>query len=594
MADYKAPLGDMQFLFDQVLGLEQIARLPGYEEVSPDLVSAILEEGGRFFSEVVAPTNQVGDREGTSVVDGLVKAPEELKKAYHALVEAGWPGLAGNPEFGGQGMPHLISFALDEMCQSANLAFSLCPLLGKGVITALERYGNQKQKKLYLPKLISGVWAGTMNLTEPQAGSDLAAVRTKAVPEGDHYRISGQKIFITWGDHDFTDNIIHLVLARTPNAPEGVKGISLFIVPKFMHDAEGKIGERNDVRPISVEHKMGIHASPTCVLSYGEEGGAVGYLVGEENAGLRYMFAMMNHARLSVGLQGVAVGERAYQQAREYARTRVQGSVTGVEGRAPIIKHPDIRRMLMMMRSQVEAGRALAYEAIAHEDLSLHETEEAVAKLHDRRVDLLTPLVKGWCTEMAQEVTSLGVQIHGGMGYIEETGAAQHLRDARILPIYEGTNGIQAMDLIGRKLLRDQGEALQELAGEFQVLLGELEKAGKPMAAIHRGLGQGLYSADKAVRHIFTNIMGDWSFANAVAYNLLMLLGTTAAGALLAQSALAAHRQLEKGEGNADFYRNKIITAQFYAEHLMPRTTSYMQAITAGHESIMALPEDQF
>ncbi|WIO73074.1 acyl-CoA dehydrogenase [Porticoccaceae bacterium LTM1] len=594
MTDYRAPLGDMQFLFDQVLGLEQIAKLPGYEEVSPDLVNAIMEEGARFFSEVVAPTNQIGDREGTSVVDGQVKAPEELKKAYHALVEAGWPSLAGNPEFGGQGMPHLISFALDEMCQSANLAFSLCPLLGKGVITALERYGNQDQKNLYLPKLISGEWAGTMNLTEPQAGSDLAAVRTKAIPEGDHYRISGQKIFITWGDHDFTDNIIHLVLARTPDAPEGVKGISLFIVPKFLHDADGNIGERNDVRPISVEHKLGIHGSPTCVLSYGEEGGALGYLVGEENAGLRYMFAMMNHARLSVGLQGVAIGERAYQQACEYARTRVQGSVTGVEGRAPIIKHPDIRRMLMLMRSQIEAGRALAYEAIAHEDFSLYEPDVTVAKRHDRRVDLLTPLVKGWCTEMAQEVTSLGVQIHGGMGYIEETGAAQHFRDARILPIYEGTNGIQAMDLIGRKLLRDQGEALQELAGEFHVLLGELEKAGKPMASIHRGLGQGLYSADKAIRHIFTHVMGDWSFPNAVAYNLLMLLGTTAAGALLAKSALAAHRQLEKGEGNAEFCRNKIITAQFYAEHLMPRTTSYMQAITAGHDSIMALPEDQF
>lgn len=594
MADYKAPLEDIRFVLHDVLSLESITALPGYEEVSNDLVDAILNEGARFFSEVIAPTNQPADRAGTKVVDKKVIASPDLKKAYRAMVEGGWPSLAGNPEFGGQGMPHVISIAIDEMCQSANLAFSLCPLLGKGVITALERYGNDAQKRLYLPKLVSGEWAGTMNLTEPQAGSDLAAIKCKATPTGDHYLLSGQKIFITWGDHDFTDNIVHLVLARTPDAPEGVKGISLFIVPKYRHDKDGAIIDNNDVYPLSVEHKMGIHASPTCVLSYGDNGGATAYLVGKENEGLKYMFAMMNHARLSVGLQGVALGERAYQQARDYAKERLQGSVVGVEGRVPIIKHPDVRRMLMLMRSQVEAGRALAYCALAHEDYAAKEPDGKKVSYHQRRVDLLTPLVKGWCTEMIQEVAYLGVQIHGGMGFIEETGAAQYDRDARILPIYEGTNGIQAMDLVGRKLLKDQGQGLQELSEEYQQILLDLEKSGKAFQVIHRGLGQALYASDKAVRHLFAEVMADWSFPNAVAVNMMMLLGTTAAGAMLAKSALVAQQKLDAGEGNADFYRNKILTAHFFAEHVLPRTSGYMSAILAGHESIMALPEEQF
>ena len=466
----------------------------------------------------MAPTNRNADLAGSRVEDNKVIPASGLKETYQAMVQGGWPGLAGNPEYGGQGMPHLLSASLDEMCQSANLAFSLCPLLGKGVIAALEHYGNDTQKSLYLPKLISGEWAGTMNLTEPQAGTDLAAIRTKAVPNEDHYLISGQKIFITWGDHDFTDNIVHLVLARTPDAPEGVKGISLFIVPKNLHDENGNITKPNDLYPVSVEHKMGIHASPTCVLSYGDQGGAVGYLVGEENQGLKYMFAMMNHARLSVGLQGVSLGERSYQQARSYARDRVQGEVIGKEGRVAIIKHPDVRRMLMLMRSQIEAGRVLSYEAAGHVDKSLRTEDSKQAAYHQRRVDLLTPLVKGWCTEMAQEVTSLGVQIHGGMGFVEETGAAQHQRDARILPIYEGTTGIQALDLIGRKLLKDQGKALQELAAEFQKTLGKVERAGKPLQEIHTGLGQALYSSDKAIRHIFTQVMSDWSFPGAVSF----------------------------------------------------------------------------
>ena len=594
MSDYQAPLQDIQFLLQEVLGLSEIAQLPGYEQATDDIVDAVLSEGGRFFGEVIAPTNWDADQAGSKVVDKKVVAAPGLKEAYTAMVQGGWPGLAGNPEYGGQGMPHLLGCALDEMCQSANLAFSLCPLLGKGVIAALEHYGSEEQKQFYLPKLISGEWAGTMNLTEPQAGTDLAAIRTKAVPNGDHYLISGQKIFITWGDHDFTDNIIHLVLARTPDAPEGVKGISLFIVPKNLHDDEGNSTGANDMYPVSVEHKMGIHASPTCVLSYGDNGGAVGYLVGEENQGLKYMFAMMNHARLSVGLQGVSLGERAYQLARDYARDRVQGETIGVEGRVAIIKHPDVRRMLMLMRSQIEAGRALAYEASAQVDKSLRDPDSKKAAFHQRRVDLLTPLVKGWCTEMAQEVTSLGVQIHGGMGFVEETGAAQHQRDARILPIYEGTNGIQALDLIGRKLLKDQGKALQELAAEFQKTLAKVEAAGKPLKAIHSGLGQALYASDKSIRHIFTNVMADWSFPGAVSFNLMMLLGTTAAGAMLAESALAAQQKLEAGEGDQQLYQNKLVTARFFAEQVLPRTLGYMQAIISGHEATMELEEDQF
>ena len=594
MAEYRAPLEDMQFLLQDVLKFDEIAQLPGYEQATDDIVEAVLAEGARFFSEVVAPTNQPADEAGSRVEGKKVVAAPGLKEAYHAMVEGGWPGLAGNPDFGGQGMPHLLGAVLDEMCQSANIAFSLCPLLGKGVIAALENYGSEQQKAFYLPKLIAGEWAGTMNLTEPQAGTDLAAVRCKAIPNGDHYLISGQKIFITWGDHDFTDNIIHLVLARTPDAPEGVKGISLFIVPKNLHDKSGNSTGINDMYPVSVEHKMGIHASPTCVLSYGDNDGAVGYLVGEENKGLKYMFAMMNHARLSVGLQGVSVGERSYQQARDYARDRIQGETIGVEGRVAIIKHPDVRRMLMLMRSLNEAGRALAYQASAHVDKAQHNPDPERAAFHQRRVDLLTPLVKGWCTEVSQEVTALGVQIHGGMGFVEETGAAQHQRDARILPIYEGTNGIQALDLIGRKLLKDQGKGLQELAGEFQKTLARVGAAGKDLQPIQRGLGQALFASDKAIRHIFTNVMADWSFPGAVAFNLMMLLGTTAAGAMLAESALAAHGKLQQGEGDADFYSNKIITARFYAEQVLPRTSAYMQAILSGHEATMGLPEDQF
>ncbi|MEZ5528619.1 MAG: acyl-CoA dehydrogenase family protein [Porticoccaceae bacterium] len=508
MTVYKAPVDDMSFLLNQVLGMNEIAKLPGFEEATPDMVEAILSEAARFFGEVVAPTNQLADSQGSKLDGTTVITAPALDGIYQQLTEAGWTSLTGDINYGGQGMPMLLSVAVDEMSQSANMAFGLCPMLTKGVVTALSIYGTDEQKDFYLPKLITGEWAGTMNLTEPQAGSDLAAVRTKAVPEGDHYRISGQKIFITWGDHEYTDNIIHLVLARTPDAPEGVKGISLFVVPKYLTNEDGSRGERNDVYCVGLEHKMGIHASPTCALSFGDNGGAVGYLVGEENQGLVYMFAMMNEARLAVGLQGVSISERAYQQAVAYAKDRVQGSAPGVP-KATIIHHPDVRRMLMQMRALTEAGRALAYSAMAHEDRAHKLADPEQAAFHRRRVDILTPLVKGWCTEIGMEVTSLGVQVHGGMGFVEETGAAQHMRDARILPIYEGTNGIQSLDLVGRKIARDKGVAAGELMKDLLPVVAEARAAG--LDGIAAVLESSLGACQQAVKTLFAKAAEDWA-----------------------------------------------------------------------------------
>ncbi|MFT7267796.1 MAG: alkylation response protein AidB-like acyl-CoA dehydrogenase, partial [Porticoccus sp.] len=470
MTAYSAPLDDIKFLLNNVLEMPSIAKLPGFEDATPDMVDAILNEAARFYGEILAPTNKLADSQGSRLDGGRVVTAPALDGIYKQIVDAGWPGLTGSRDFGGQGLPMLLSAAIDEMSQSANMAFSLCPMLTKGVVTALNLYGSSDQKKMYLSNLISGVWSGTMNLTEPQAGSDLSAVKTKATLNRDHYLLSGQKIYITWGDHDFTDNIIHLVLARTPGAPEGVKGISLFIVPKFLINDDGEAGERNDVRCVGVEHKLGIHASPTCTLSFGEKDGAVGYLIGDENQGLVYMFAMMNEARLAVGLQGISVSERAYQQAVYFAKERVQGS-TPDNRNTTIIHHPDVRRMLMTMRALIESGRALTYSALMHEDYMQKSDNKERKAYHQRRIDLLTPLVKGWCTENSVEITSLGLQVHGGMGFIEETGAAQHMRDARILPIYEGTNGIQALDLVGRKLSRDKGKAAIELLEELSLIV---------------------------------------------------------------------------------------------------------------------------
>ncbi|MFT7300653.1 MAG: alkylation response protein AidB-like acyl-CoA dehydrogenase [Porticoccus sp.] len=589
MTVYNAPVDDMKFLLNNLLGMESIAQLRGYEEATPDMVDAIIDEAARFYGEVLAPTNQVADSHRSRLEGDKVITAPVLDGIYQQIVDAGWPGLTGDANYGGQGLPAVLAVAVDEMSQSANMAFSLCPMLTKGVVTALSLYGSDDQKKIYLNNLVSGTWTGTMNLTEPQAGSDLAAVRTKAVPNGDHYLVSGQKIFITWGDHDYTDNIIHLVLARTPNAPEGVKGISLFVVPKFMINEDGSVGERNDVHCVGVEHKLGIHASPTCSLSFGDNGGAVGYLVGEENQGLVYMFAMMNEARLAVGLQGVSISERAYQQAVEFAKHRVQGSVPGNK-KAAIIHHPDVRRMLMLMRSLTQAARALAYLSFAHEDY-VHklEDEEKIA-YHQRRVDLLTPLVKGWCTEISMEVTSLGVQVHGGMGFVEETGAAQHMRDARILPIYEGTNGIQALDLVGRKLARDKGQSAMELLSELIQVADDARTAG--LDVIADSLASSLTACQEAAQILLEG--KSWTTPSSAAYSMLMLMGTTVAGAMLSKSALAATNLNAKGEGNTSFNNNKIITAKFFSQHVMPRNSGYLEAIKAGPESVMALDIEGF
>ncbi len=446
MTDYAAPLADMRFALTEIAGIDEIARLPGCEQASPDVVDAVLEEAGKLAGGVLAPLNRIGDRQASRLENGVVRTPDGFKEAYAKYVEGGWNALPFPPEHGGQGLPMALSTAVFEMWNSANMGFALCPLLNVGAVEALHAHGTQEQKQVYLPKLVSGEWTGTMNLTEPQAGSDVGALRTRAVRDGDGYRITGQKIFITYGEHDMAANIVHLVLARLPDAPPGTRGISLFLVPKFLVDADGKLGQRNDVRCVSLEHKLGIHASPTCVLAYGDNGGAVGFLIGEENRGMECMFTMMNNARLNVGLQGVAIAERAYQQARDFARQRVQSRpVTATSGDTyPIIHHPDVRRMLLSMRAQTEAMRALAYYTAGAIDRARHYPDSEARAAQQRRVDLLIPVVKAWSTDLGVEIASTGVQVHGGMGFIEETGAAQHLRDARIAPIYEGTNGIQA------------------------------------------------------------------------------------------------------------------------------------------------------
>jgi len=588
MTIYNAPLEEIDFLLNHVLNMDKISQLPGYEEATPDMVEAILGEAARFFGEVLAPTNPLADSQGSSLEGTTVITAPALDGIYQQMVDAGWPSLAADPNYGGQGLPQVLSFAVDEMSQSANMGFSLCPLLSRGVITALGKHGSEEQKQSVLPHLVSGEWTGTMNLTEPQAGTDLAAIRSKAVPNGDHYLISGQKIFITWGDHEYTDNIIHLVLARTPDAPEGVKGISLFIVPKFIVNEDQSLGDRNDVYCVGVEHKLGIHSSPTCSLAFGDNGGAVGYLVGEENEGLVYMFSMMNHARLSVGLQAVGVSERSYQQAAEFARERIQGAVPGNK-KATIIHHPDVRRMLMQMRATTEGARALAYSAMAHEDIALKSTDSDEAAYHHRRVDLLTPLVKGWCTEYAMETTSLGVQVHGGMGFIEETGSAQHMRDARILPIYEGTNGIQALDLVGRKIARDRGRAANELLEEWTTTLATARALGDQLVAIADALEAGIADCKSGLEALLGGDAGEWEAPGAASYNILMLFGTTAAGALLAKSAVAAAGLNNASEGNSSFNDNKITTATFFALYIMPRNTAYLAAAKAGPETVMAM-----
>ncbi|PKO36249.1 MAG: acyl-CoA dehydrogenase [Betaproteobacteria bacterium HGW-Betaproteobacteria-6] len=593
MSEYQAPLKEMRFVMQELADLEQVVSLPGFEEASPDVVDAILEEAARFSGEVLSPLNRVGDREGAKWKDTVVTTPPGFKEAYRQFVDNGWNGLGCDPEFGGQGLPRLLSTAVSEMWKASNHAFSLCPMLTQGAIEALMIAGTEEQKAAYLPNLVSGEWTGTMNLTEPSAGSDLAAVRSRAEPVGDGtYRIFGQKIFITYGEHDMTDNIVHLVLARTPNAPEGVKGISLFVVPKFLLKADGTPGERNDVYCVSIEHKLGIHGSPTAVLAFGDHGGAVGTLVGEENRGLEYMFIMMNAARFNVGLEGLGDAERAYQRAVVYAKERIQGTEVGVRGgpKVPIIKHPDVRCMLLSMRARIEAMRALAYVTAAAQDKA-HAHQDAAAREKARAfADLLIPVVKGWSTESAIDIASLGVQVHGGMGYIEETGAAQHLRDARITAIYEGTTAIQANDLIGRKIAREKGLTVMAVIADMRSAAVQLDG---DLAAIGARQNAAVDALEKAVSWIVINFSTDPKAAHAGAVPFLHLFGIVAGGWQMGRAAVIARSKIAAGDTDP-FWAAKLATTRFYADHFLTQAGGLAESVIAGGAGALELADDSF
>ena len=591
---YTAPIKDMQFVINELIDIDALSSYPNFEDMSPDLVEAILSEAGKVASDVLAPLNKIGDQQGSHLKDGKVVVPEGFTEAFKLFSESGWMSVDQTPEFGGQGLPHLMQTSVSEMWHASNMAFTLCPLLTNGAVEAIHAHASEALQKKYLPNMIAGKWTGTMNLTEPQAGSDLAAVRTKATRDGDRYRIKGQKIYITWGDHEMTENVIHLVLARLPDAPEGVKGISLFLVPKYLVNDDGSIGERNDVKPVSLEHKMGIHASPTCVMSFGDNDGAIGYLVGEEHNGLMCMFTMMNLARLAVGMEGVGICEATYQIAVAYAKERKQGFAPGHEGRVAIIEHADVRRILMQMRAFSEATRAIGYTAAAAHDHAHNSPDEAVRKQQQTRVDLLIPIVKGWCTEIAQEVSSLAVQVHGGMGFVEETGIAQYMRDARILPIYEGTTGIQALDLMGRKLMRDSGAGMMDLLEEVKAFNTELQNQDDAVfGSIKTQFGSSLNAVNETMSWLLKNAKSDPNLASAVGVNVLMMMGTTMGGYLLAKGAVAAQKHLDDG-ANDEFYSNKIAVANFYAEQILPRSTAYATSVQTGHAAVMSLATDSF
>jgi alkylation response protein AidB-like acyl-CoA dehydrogenase len=640
VAEYVAPIREMQFVLKHVVGLDQVNGLPGWEEVTEDVVDAILEEAGKLASEVLSPLNSIGDRQGAKWKDGVVTTPPGFKDAYLQYCNAGWNNILSPSKFGGQGLPHLIATPVEEMWGAANLAFKLCPMLTQGAIEAIHHVGPDSLRERFLPKMISGEWTGTMNLTEPQAGSDLSLVRTKATPQADGtYKLKGQKIFITYGEHDYTENIVHLVLARIDGAPEGVKGISLFAVPKFHVKDDGSIGARNDVKCVSIEHKLGIHASPTAVMAYGEGEGAIGYIVGEAHRGLEYMFIMMNAARLSVGLEGVAIAERSYQRALAWSRERMQGKPVGVQGAktspimmnaaryavgmqgiavaerayqkaaafakeriqsrpvdgslpgsGPIIHHPDVKRMLLTMKATTEAMRALAYWTSAMLDRARVHPDEAERKRAQAVVDLLIPVVKGWSTEMGIEVATLGIQVHGGMGFIEETGAAQHLRDARITTIYEGTTGIQANDLVGRKMGREEGRTALGLVAQIETAAAQL--LGSPDASL-KSIGESLAAAaarlKETVQWVATTYPTNPAAVAAGSVYVLKLMGITLGGWMLALSAQIAARQLAAGEGDPDFLKTKILTARFFADHVMAQAPALSAAITRGAQSVLAV-----
>ena len=583
MTSYSAPLRDMQFVLEEVIGLDQVATLPGHKEVSDDLVRAVLAEAGKFGAEVLAPLIRDGYIEGARLENGMVTTALGFVDAYKSFVVSGWNGLECDPEFGGQGLPWLVATPVSEIWASANLAFSLCPMLTLSAIEMLTIHGTDEQRKTYLQNMVSGAWTGTMNLTEPHAGTDIGTIRCRAVRDGDHYRLTGQKIFITWGEHDVAENIIHMVLARVEGAPDGIKGLSLFIVPKYLVKSDGTIGPNNDLRCISLEHKLGIHASPTAVISYGDNDGAIGYLVGQESRGVEYMFTMMNNARLAVGLEGVAIAERAYQQARVYAASRIQGrTVDGAP--ATLDRHSDVRRTLMTMKCRIEAMRTLAYSVAASLDIARCHPDNETREWQRSRLALLVPVVKAWSTDQGVEIASMGVQIHGGAGFIEETGAAQHYRDARITPIYEGTNGIQALDLVHRKVLGDHGAVVREVIDEMRTFVSSVKENGGD-SVLEGAIG----SLQRATDWMVANKMPG---AGAGATPYLELFGIVLGGYLMARSASIAKARVRDAGSEAKFYRAKIATAEFYITNVLPKANGLEIVATSGAEALLAMAED--
>jgi alkylation response protein AidB-like acyl-CoA dehydrogenase len=584
MDNYQAPLDDMCFLVDEVLAAgETLGALPRFAEldVGPELTAAVLGEGAKFAADVLTPLRRVGDQHPATCEDGAVHISPGYADALQQLAAGGWFGIAASAEHGGQGLPELYGTAACEMWNAADMAFALAPFLSSGAALAIESHGSDAQKALYLEKLHTGEWTGTMNLTEAGAGSDLGVMKTRAEPQGDHYLIRGQKIYITWGDHDAAENIVHLVLAKLPDAPEGSRGISLFIVPKYLPDESGAPGKRNDVYPVSCEHKLGIHGSPTCVMAFGDNEGAVGYLLGEENEGLACMFTMMNEARLKVGLQGLGAAEGAYQKAVAYARERVQGGV-------PIIQHADVKRMLLTMRALNEAMRALAYSEAVTMDIA-HYGPEAERAAQQARVDLMIPVIKGWMTEVGQELTSLGVQVHGGMGYVEETGAAQYLRDVRITSIYEGTNGIQAGDLLGRKLIRDSGAAMQAVHEAIAETRSSLAEAGEETLAA--ALADALAEHHDSTQRLLSLYEESPAAAQGLAFDYMMQTGYVFGGWQLFRGAAVARAKIDAGDDNP-FYARKVATARFYAQAILPRARTAAGAIASAADALVDYRED--
>src|ERR671911_388144 len=585
---FVCPVSDQRLVLNHVVRIAELSKSNRFADATSDTVDAVIEAAAEFAQGELAPLNDVGDRHASRWKDGIVTTPPGFREAYAKFVEGGWMGLSASVEAGGQGLPNSLSAAMMEDFNAANVAFALCPMLGLGAVEAIEHHGSEEQKEVYLRRMVSGEWTGTMNLTEPQAGSDVGALTTKAVSVDDgSWRITGQKIFITYGEHDLADNIVHLVLARVPDAPPGTRGISCFIVPKFLVNDDGSPGERNHLECVSLEQKMGINASPTCVMAYD---GAVGYLIGEPNEGMRYMFKMMNNARLSVGIEGLSLGERAYQQAVAYAAERRQGRAPGAAAgeSSPIIDHPDVRRMLLTMRAYIEALRCLAYLNAESLDLAKAHPDQAVRTKRQELADLLTPITKAWGTDLGVELTSLAVQVHGGMGYIEETGVAQYYRDARIAPIYEGTNGIQAMDLVGRKLPMRGGGAMSDFLAGIAGTADELAGSGDDLAAIGKRLADAHATLKQTTDWLMAGL-ADPNIALAGATPYVRMCGMVTGGWLLARSALAANRALANGNGDDDgFLRQKIVTARFYAEQLLPQAAGLAPAVQAGPADLLA------